>query len=344
MRFLFIIPILICLLSATLGPASLGAQEPKVRAAISSKAPHYAGQKLAYVVELLAPGYFASAPVFDVPVTQGMVIIPPLDSPVVSSETMTDVTYTVQRHELSLLAPQSGDHIVPPITVRFQFKRAPLDKDRVPAAVTTPAVTFTTTQPPGTEGLGQVISARELTVVEGWKPDPAPSNVKAGDAFTRTVTYVARDMPGMMFPPFPTARIDGVAIYPKEPVVRDHSDRGDMVGRRSDSVTYLFQKPGQYRLPGARFTWWDLDTRTVRTIELPAHPVLVAPNPALESARPQVGVSPVTQRSTGTKVCMATITVVAALFASSRRAREQIATCARLFRPVHLGPLNPPEQ
>lgn len=315
-----------------------------MRSALSSKAPFYAGQKLTLVVELLAPGYFASAATFDIQDPQGLLIMPPLGSPVVSTETLDDVAYTVQRHELSVLAPQTGDHVVPPLTVRFQYKRAPLDKDNVPASLQTPEVKFQTTLPPGTEGIGQLISARELSVTEEWKPAPGAKPSKAGDAFTRTITCTARDMPGMMFPPFPADKIEGIAIYPKEPEVMDHSERGDLLGKRVDTLTYLLQKPGQYTLPGAKFSWWDLDASTLRTIELPAHIIQVAPNPALASANPSVQVATATHGSTGTRVTIAVAAILVILSAASRRARAQISTGVRLFRPVHLEPLNPPER
>lgn len=338
---------LICLLtlagllwaSQTVSP--LMAQEPKVRSALSSKAPFYAGQKLTLVVELLAPGYFASAPTFDIQDPQGLLIMPPLGSPVVSTETLNDVAYTVQRHELSVLAPQAGDHVVPPLTVRFQYKRAPLDKDSVPASLQTPEVKFQTTLPPGTEGIGQLISARELTVTEEWKPAPGAKPSKAGDAFTRTITYTARDMPGMMFPPFPADKIEGIAIYPKEPEVMDHSERGDLLGKRVDTLTYLLQQPGQYTLPGAKFSWWDLDASALRTIELPAQVIQVAPNPALAPATQAPEAQAPSPWSKSAAAAVAVVLALALLLAASSRLRHAVVAWMRLFRPVRLAPLNP---
>lgn len=342
MRTLICLLYLVGLLWASQTVSPLMAQEPKVRSALSSKAPFYAGQKLTLVVELLAPGYFASAATFDIQDPQGLLIMPPLGSPVVSTETLDDVAYTVQRHELSVLAPQAGDHVVPPLTVRFQYKRAPLDKDSVPASLHTPEVKFQTTQPPGTEGIAQIISARELTVVEEWKPAPGAKPAKAGDAFTRTITYTARDMPGMMFPPFPSDKIEGIAIYPKEPEVMDHSERGDLLGKRVDTLTYMLQQPGQYTLPGAKFSWWDLDASALRTIELPAHVIQVAPNPALASAQSAPEPIAPSHWSTPVKVTAAALACFVVLIAASHRLRQQIAAGYRLFLPVRLQPLNPP--
>lgn len=334
----------IIVLLVLLAGSPLDAQDPGLRCAFSTKPPYYAGQKLTLVVELLAPGYFASAATFDIPDPQGLLIMPPLGSPVVSTETLDGAEYTVQRHELSVLAPQAGPHVVHPLTVRFEYKRAPLDKGGVPASLLTPEVKFQTTRPPGTEGIGQIVSARALAVTEEWKPKPGARPSQAGDAYIRTITYTARDMPGMMFPPFPRDKIDGVAIYPKEPEVMDHSERGDLLGKRVDTLTYLLQKPGQVTLPGARFSWWDLDASSLRTIELPAHVIQVAPNPALAAANSPPQSAPPAGWSTGTRVALSLAAFLVIFCVASRRARELISAWFRLFRPVHLEPLNPPEQ
>lgn len=336
--------LLVLLLWGSRSAPCVFAQEPGVRAELSTKPPYYAGRNLTLVIELLAPGYFASAATFDVSDPKGLIIIPPLGSPVVSSESQGDTTYTVQRHELSILVPDAGDKVIPPLTVRFQYKKAPLDKESVPAVVHSPEVKLQTVQPPGTEGLGQIISARGLTVTEQWKPDPASVKPKAGDAFTRTITFTARDMPGMMFPPFPSQKLDGIAIYTKEPEVQDHSERGDLLGKRVDTLTYLLQKPGQFTLPGAKFSWWDLDASELRTIELPPHSIRVAPNPALASANSPLQSATPSEWSTRTRVALSVAAFLAMFCAASRRARQQITAWFRLFRPVRLEPLNPPEQ
>ena len=54
--------------------------------------------------------------------------------------------------------------------------------------------------PPGAEGLGNVISARNLKVEETWKPELGKTTIKPGDAFTRTIIFSAPDLPGMGLP------------------------------------------------------------------------------------------------------------------------------------------------
>jgi hypothetical protein len=317
------------------------AQNPKVRASMASQDTTYVGQKATLVVELLAPGFFASAATFDVPDPQGLMLIPPMGSPVVSSEDIDGVSYTVQRHEVSVLALRAGDVLIPPLTVRFQYKRAPLDKDAVPAQVKTPEVKFTATQPPGTEKLGMVISARNLEVKETWYPDPATAKPKAGDAFTRTITFTAPEVPGMMFPPFHAAPIDGIGIYPKAPEVHDHSERGSLTGQRQDAVTYALQRAGTFTVPAVRFTWWDLDSKSARTVDLPARTLTAAPNPALSALQPTTEAVSQGSSSGRTTEYVVTVLLLTLFVFSLPQVRRSVGRILALFRPVHLQPLNP---
>src|SRR5262249_16670439 len=155
---------------------------------------------------------------------------------------------------------RAGEQTIPALPVRFAFKRAPLDTNVVAVSMKTEPTRFTATSPPGAEHLGSVISARALKIEETWQPEPGQTNVKAGDAFTRTILFTAPDIPGMVFPPFPAGPIDGLGLYTKRQV-QDQSDRGTLRGERRDVITYVCQRPGRFTIPAARLTWFDLETK-----------------------------------------------------------------------------------
>lgn len=325
---------LVCLAVLWCGHAK--AQEAKARVSLAGKDTAWAGQRMTLVVELLAPGFFASPVNFDLPDPPGMLIVPPSGSPVVNSEEIDGVNYTVQRHELAAFAQRAGEQTIPPISARFQFKRQPLDKAAVAATVKTEPVKFTTKLPPGAEKLGSIISARNLKVVEEWKPEPGKT--KAGDAFTRTVTFTAPDVPAMAFPPFPAKPIDGLGIYPKAPEVLDQDNRGSLTGQRRDVITYVCQRAGQFTIPAARLTWFNLDTQKLETIEFPARTFDVAPNPAMASAAPSQTASP----ARGLWPALLWSAVAMALLGVCFVPARFWLRLAAPWRSVHLAPLNPP--
>lgn len=318
------------------------AEEALVRASLSAEAPVRVGQQMTLAVELLAPGYFASAASFDLPDPAGLLLMPPAGHPVVGSETIDGVRYTVQRHKLSAWPMRAGEQTIPPLTIRFSYKRRPLDDNPVVASVTTPPVALSVEMPPGAERLGTVISARDLRVEETWDPDPGAREVPAGAAFTRTVTFTAPGVPGMVFPPFPAGRIDGLGIYTKQQTL-DQTDRGSLTGERRDVITYVCQRPGRYTIPASRFTWFDLDAGALRTVDLPARTLEVVANPAMAVAAPARRLDPALWgRSTWLGLAgMVVLLAVVWLLVRSLRVRRAIIAAAGQLRPVRLQPLNP---
>lgn len=337
---------LLCLLVVLFcGPGF--AQDAKVRTSLATNDVVWVGQKVTIVVELLAPGYFASAAAFDLPDPQGVLLVPPLEHPIVSSETIDETSYTVQRHELSAFATRAGAQSVPALKVRFSFKRTPLDTNEVPATVTTTPLSFTVQSPPGAENLGTVISAKGLKVEEAWQPEPGQTNVLTGTAFTRTVTFSAPEVPGMVFPPFPAGQIEGLGIYTKRQI-NDQAERGALQGGRRDVITYVCQRPGQFTIPAARLIWFDVEAKQLQTNDFSARTFTVIPNPALASTAATATATStsgaaITQRPTPwwQPAGLMVLVSFALMLGLSVRFRRMLARFLALFRPVHLQPLNP---
>jgi hypothetical protein len=339
------VQLLLCLASVLLASHSL-AQEAKVRTSLETKGAIWVGQKVTVVVELLAPGYFSSAVTFDLPDPQGVLLMPPMGRPIMSSETVDGTSYTVQRHELSAYPMRAGDQSVPSFSVRFSFKRAPMDTNEIAAAVKTNSMPFTVKMPPGAENLGQVISARDLKIEETWQPEPGKENVIAGAAFTRTVTFTAPDVPGMVFPPFPAGQIDGLGIYTKRQLL-DQTDGGSLRGERRDLITYICKRPGEFTIPAVRFIWFDLETKQLRTNDLAQQTLKVGANPALATASgtDSERVAAALRSIAWWKLMGLAVAALALILAGwSVRFRRVLADWFAPFRPLHLQALNPTER
>jgi hypothetical protein len=258
--------------------ASAASAEPqaKVRASITTKGDVWVGQRVTLVVELLAPGFFSGAPAFDLPQVPGAVILKPEARPTIGSEMIDDVSYTVQRHEFAVYAQRGGTVTVPGFAVRFEANErfgAPVKA----YTVTTPAVSFVAKMPPGAEKLATVITTRQLTVNESWSPEPGAA--KIGAAFTRTITVEASDVPGMVLPSFAFDPPAGLRAYPKRPEVSDRVERGELTGRRIETVTYVCEEPGGYELPPLVLAWWNPEEKKLNRARLPGRSFEVAAPP-----------------------------------------------------------------
>jgi hypothetical protein len=84
----------------------------------------------------------------------------------------------------------------------------------------------------------------------------------------------------MAFTPLVFSKSDGLGVYPKEPVVEDRYERGSLTGKRTESVTYVFEKDGSFQLPEMVIWWWDIGRKEMQKIVLPSLQAAVSGSPA----------------------------------------------------------------
>jgi len=231
------------------------------------------GQKVVIDIELFSPTYFASTPSFYLPQVSGAVLMKTSDAPVLQSQTVNGVEYSVQRHEILVYPQRAGLIDIPPIGIRFTVSGdPPLETEEM-----TGDFELVAKEPPGASGMDTVITTSSLTVTEDW--ELRPEKLRAGDAFTRRITVQASDIPGMLLPVTAAAPPDGIRAYPREPLVTDSNTRGVMTGRRTQEISYLCETPGRFTLPEQRIAWWDPQAKELREAVLPALTFKVAGGP-----------------------------------------------------------------
>jgi hypothetical protein len=247
-----------------------------LRASLAKPGLVLVGERVTIRVKLLTTTTFASAPVFELPTISGALLMQIEDRPVLATEEIDGESYVVQQHELTLFIMRPGVAQVPPFTVRFEsplrFGEKPVEHRLI-----SPALQVGAYMPAGAENLAGIIATQELHVDQTWQPQP--TMVHVGDAFTRTITLTAPAVPGMVFPALPLAKVDGLAVCSKPPVVQDQIDRGDFTGKRIDTVTYICEPPGQFVLPALVIPWWDLKNQKLMQATFPAVTLEVAPGP-----------------------------------------------------------------
>jgi hypothetical protein len=171
--------------------------------------------------------------------------------------------------------------------------------------------------------------------------------LQTGDALTLEVRRSADDVPGMVFAPLPRLRIEGLGVYPAEPMVEDRVNRGVLRGTRNDAVTFMCESPGRYEIPEWRFQWWDPQREVLAEQVIPALQLQVTANPAYAGASRAPGPERGLRR--GLVVLMATALLVALAWFVLRplarwgqRGLRSRRAAPRSVRPTGtLQPLNP---
>ena len=256
----YLIPILLALVPsitwADVEPVAIRVPETKA----------WTGQKASFFVELRASGTFDGSASFSLPDLDRGVIVK-IGNPVVSSKEIEGDSWFVQTHEFALFSQQSGSVEIPPFEVRFAsrdgFTGPVTDRKEI-----VPGAEIEIERPPGSDKIGFLITTESLDIDESWQPQPSPARV--GDLFKRTLAQRADQMTGMALAPPPLTAPDGMRVYPGDPEISDDTERGNFVGQRSDTLTYVLQEPGTYSLPAITYVWWNPTTEELRSKTLPA--------------------------------------------------------------------------
>lgn len=234
------------------------------------------GQRATLYIELRAPGSFVGTANFELPQIPGTLLMK-VGNPVVLSRDIEGASWFVQTHEFALFSQKAGVLEVPAFPVTFSrlegFVGAATE-----VKAKTPTLTIEIQRPPGSEPIGFLVTTESLEVTETWDSPPGAS--KVGAMFKRTIVQRAPNLTGMALAPAPTTAPEGIKVYPGKAETNDKLERGDFLGERRETITYLLQKSGTLSLPALRYVWWNPKTQTLDSKTLPAVTFEVAAPPA----------------------------------------------------------------
>lgn len=242
----------------------------------------WVGQRVPFYVVVRAPGSFAGTVNFDLPELPGTLLMK-IGNPVVGSEEREGQSWFIQTHEFALFSQKDGALEVPAFRVRYAYRKDFTGPEQA-AEAQVPAWTVEIERPPGSEQIGFLITTESLDVSETWDPQPGPAAV--GTVFKRTIIQRADQVSGMALAPAPANAPDGIRVYTGDAETEDKLERGNFLGERRETMTYLLQKPGDLSIPALTYVWWNPKKEILESKTLPSVTIAVAPAPA--SSTPDV--------------------------------------------------------
>lgn len=226
------------------------------------------GQKIKLTIDVLAKDAWASLsrlPKFEIP---GAIVYSPGAQSLRLNESLGGDSYTGQRYEWWVYPRRTGPISIGAVEIVVRQKVFGANSDLTEAQEKTKPIKLIANYPAGVKFAKELICAENLEASEIWTPSETES-LKVGDGVTRIITRTIGGAPGMLLPTIPPEQLDGVRAYPKQPSVSDASNRGNLVGNREDSVTYVFESGGSFTFPAKKFVWWNEGSKQLETIELP---------------------------------------------------------------------------
>jgi len=241
------------------------AQEPVVRAALD-EVEAIPGQAVSLRLTLLAPTFLPEPPVWPSYEAPNLLVRVASSGPV--SERIDGATWAgVSRRYL--ITPMLPGKVLLPASEIIVTWSDPNGGGLRQTSLHTKALTITGRVPDGAEGLQPFIAATEVALEQTF--EGAPEDMAPGDSVTRSVTATIEGASPMFLPPLlPTHAIEGVRAYPATPVLEETENRGVVRGTRTERVTLAAEAGGAGKAPAVSLSWYNLQTGTVETAELPA--------------------------------------------------------------------------
>ncbi|KQR74743.1 hypothetical protein ASG35_18660 [Burkholderia sp. Leaf177] len=257
-----------CLVVMLLISASAFAQDApqlKVRAHLEPSGTVVADSEVKLVVDCLTTTFFTEAPDWPLFNVSGALVVLPDEQAENLHETIDGVAWYGVSRAYRIVPQAAGVLTIPAFSISVH-----------PGGVTTPAILTTrelkiaATVPAGAEGMRVFFPTQKLSATQTITP--TLHDLKAGGSLTRSITQVAAGTESMLIPPVNFVEVDGLKRYAKPSLTKNViQDRAGLVaGERTDSVTYVIDHSGRFKLPPVTIEWWNTATQKRESIVLPA--------------------------------------------------------------------------
>ena len=242
-----------------------GAPQLLVRAHIEPSGTVVAGTEVKLIVDCLTTTWFTEAPNWPLFTVPNAIVNLPDEQAENLHEVINGVSWYGVSRAYRVVPQTAGAFEIP----SFLIKVYP-GGTNAPATLTTPMLRLVATVPAGAEGMSVFFPTQKLSARQTI--ERSPDDLKVGGALTRTITQTAAGTEAMLIPPIHFGDVNGLKRYPKPSGTKNiMQDRAGLVaGERTDTVTYVIDRSGRFKLPPVTIEWWNTATQRREKIALPA--------------------------------------------------------------------------
>jgi len=227
---------------------------------------HIVGQPFTIAIEVATNRWFSGGTSIENFSLADTVILPN-ESTINGNKRINGATWSSQIREIIIYPIHSGILQIPEIKVNISVNTEQYGVIEGFAYTEKQAISITL--PSALKNISHYVVSPQLTLdIDESFDEEIPYAI--GDAITQTITLIAKDTPAMMIPPVIFPKIEGVNIYQKPSQVFDKSNRGNLIGTRIESFTFIFEQPGSYQLEQQTIYWWDTQNKRLKELVIPA--------------------------------------------------------------------------
>lgn len=240
--------------------------EVKVRTRLLPSDSVMVGGTLHLQVDLLVDTWFSQPPQLPPLKLPGALVSDPSSEATNLNEKIDGKAFFGLRFDYHITPRSAREFDIPVLDIQVQPGQA-----SGPVHVRSQALHFTASQPAGVAAdAAQRLVASRVSISQELTASHDP--LRVGDSVTRKMHTRAEDAQAMLIPAPVFADVEGLRRYVQSPTVQPLSDgRGGVLGgERTDAVTYVISRPGDFQLPTIEVHWWAADSGTQQTISIPS--------------------------------------------------------------------------
>lgn len=198
--------------------------------------------------------------------------------------------YNVMEFKIALTADKSGDYTLPEMrwTVYPQdYGVMGIGRQRGnQMRVSTQALTLHIQPKPASfPPQATWLPAQQLRLTENFNQDL--TQLKVGEPFTRSFNITAKGVTAEQLPSLTGfSQHQLLRLYADKPTLDTQTSDDGLSASRSESITLIPNEAGTLTLPAIRLYWWDTQSQSLQTAELPEHTLTVAPAAAATAVPP----------------------------------------------------------
>ena len=226
----------------------------------------YARQQVKLQIEISTDKWFTGGTRIRLVDVENAIVLQRENFAVNSTLVEGETTWTVQLWTLVVYPQSSGVVEIPAIQLRLSI--AGEDSQSIVGDLATRPFSFVAKTPATLSDTQQWVATNRFEVEQQFSRPV--DQLQAGDALIRTITLSADNLPAMMLPKVVPEKINGIAVYQKPAKILDKVNRGEYLAQRTEEISYVFEKVGQYVLPAQTFYWWNIQSQSLESIELEA--------------------------------------------------------------------------
>lgn len=237
------------------------------------------GEPLVVTITVYTSTWFTEPPKFEEIQVSGALMVKLENTVGAKTVTIGRKKYPAIEQRYVVYPSVIGENVLPPFEV---ITSCPPEGDfkGVERVVSTKEGKFTVLPPPDGIDISNWLSSYDVKVSETW--DRPLEDLKAGDVLERRIRIRAMGTLAALIPPVELDPAEFGTIYPKTPILGNIQNQGSFTGSRTEIITYLLEKDGDFKIPEVTIPWFSIRAKEERTETLPAIDLAIASNPDLE--------------------------------------------------------------